>query len=193
MTQWEVLEEAHEALRQAAAGVPDAGWTLETPCAQWNVAQVLEHAILDQSGFAIAITGAERPAGDSFAPTGELGDDPVGLTGHWCGAAASAWSTISPDQTEVPVPVPPFKLPAAVGAGAAALDAAVHSWDIAVATGQKHHLTDALAAQLIPVAEAIVEPLREWGAYGPVVAVAAEAPAADRLLGYLGRNPDWTP
>ena len=56
-------------------------------------------------------------------------------------------------------------MPPGAAAGAAALDAAIHAWDIAVATGQDSPLTPDLARALTPVAKSIVEPLREYGVY----------------------------
>jgi hypothetical protein len=78
-------------------------------------------------------------------------------------------------------------------AGAAALDAGIHAWDIAMAAGQGSPLRPELARALLPVAHGIVEPLRAYGVY----AVALEpGPGADDaaavLLCYLGRRPDWT-
>jgi len=76
--------------------------------------------------------------------------------------------------------------------GAAALDMAVHAWDIAVATGQPSPLPAALAAQLMPVATAIVEPLRTYGVYAAALAPEPGDDAAAALLRYLGRHPGWT-
>lgn len=95
----------------------------------------------------------------------------------------------------MPVPVPPGKLAAPVGAAACALDAAVHAWDIAVATGQPSPLTPGLARELLAAARQIVEPLRAFGAYAPALP-AQEGDDDDdvaALLRYLGRRPDWTP
>ncbi len=78
-----------------------------------------------------------------------------------------------------------------MAAGAAALDAAIHGWDIAVATGQGSPLTPALARTLRPIAEAIVEPLRQYGAYAAVIEIPAGAGDDAALLAYLGRRPDW--
>jgi hypothetical protein len=82
-------------------------------------------------------------------------------------------------------------MPAWLAAGACALDAAVHAWDISVATGQPSPLTPDMSRQLLAVATRIVEPLRAWGAY----AAALEPESGDdvaALLSYLGRRPDWT-
>src|SRR5207248_4849019 len=103
-------------------------------------------------------------------------------------AAAAAFATVKPAAAEVPTPLPQGALPAPVAVGAAALDAAVHAWDIAVATGQASPLTPELAEALLPVAKELAEPLRGF-AYAP----ALEGPAADgvvaSLLRYLGRDP----
>ena len=80
-------------------------------------------------------------------------------------------------------------MPPGAAAGAAALDAAIHAWDIAVATGQDSPLTPDLARALTPVAKSIVEPLREYGVYAAALEPQAGADDAAALLGYLGRSP----
>ena len=160
MAQWSVIDEAHAALRSAVAGVPAGAWDRPTPCADWNVTQVLQHAAGDQVGFAATITDGPWPSEDPFQPSGRLDGDPTTVAEEAMAAAARAWSTIAPDADAVKVPVPPGALPAPVGAGACALDAAVHAWDIAVATGQPSPLTPALARELHDIARRIVEPLR---------------------------------
>ncbi|QFU94374.1 TIGR03086 family metal-binding protein [Amycolatopsis sp. YIM 10] len=183
------LEAAHQALRTAVDGVPGNGWQLPTPCEQWNVTQVLQHAAGDQLGFAAFLTGGDGPTEDPFAPSGDLdGRDPRQVVEAAIEAAAKAWATVDDNATEVPVPVPPNRLPVAIGAGACALDAAVHAWDIAIATGQPSPLSDELARDLRPTAEAIVEPLRAYGAYAPALNSENGGEAAE-LLRYLGRRP----
>lgn len=56
------LAASHNALRAAVLGVGETGWTLPTPCDQWNVTQVLQHAAGDQRAHAAAITGHGGPA-----------------------------------------------------------------------------------------------------------------------------------
>jgi uncharacterized protein (TIGR03086 family) len=101
--------------------------------------------------------------------------------------------TVLADAGTTPTPLPHGALPAATAAGAAALDAAVHAWDIAVATSQPSPLDDELAAQLLPVARTIVEPLRRYGAYAPALEPRQNGSAAAELSRYLGRDPHWTP
>lgn len=70
-----------------------------------------------------------------------------------------------------------------------ALDAAVHAWDIAVATGRPSPLGERMATHLRTAATGLIEPLRQWGAYADVVAAQPGDDAVAALLRYLGRNP----
>ncbi|MGV9775749.1 TIGR03086 family metal-binding protein [Streptosporangium sp. NPDC003464] len=192
VTEWAVLNDAHEALRTAVRGVAAEDWDLPTPCAGWTVTQVLQHAAGDQIGFASFITGGPGPSENPFAPSGKLDGSPLDMAEEAMKAAADAWATVGEDVQEVSVPVPPGKLPAPLGVGACALDAAVHAWDIAVATGRPSPLTPELARELMPVATAIVEPLRAFGAYAPALGAEDGDDEVAALLRYLGRRPDWT-
>lgn len=190
---WDILDRAHTALRDAVAGVPDEHWGRSTPCSEWDVTQVLQHAAGDQLGYAAFLGHGQGPDSDPFAPSGSLSTPAADLLEPALTAAAKAFAGVAPDAADVPVPLPQGPLPASVAVGACALDAAVHAWDIAVATGQPWPLDDALAAELTEVAVQIVEPLRGF-AYAP----ALEAGAGVRdgglagLLRYLGRDPAWT-
>ena len=137
---------------------------------------MLQHAAGDQRAYAFFVTGADGPTGDPFAPDGVLDASPLDLVGPAVDATARAYAGVDPDGT-APTPLPQGVLPAGTAAGAAALDAAVHAWDVAVAAGLSSPLDDDLAALLLPTARAIVEPLRQWGAF------AAELPAGGRRVG----------
>ncbi|MEN0137828.1 MAG: TIGR03086 family metal-binding protein [Rhodococcus sp. (in: high G+C Gram-positive bacteria)] len=189
-TAWDVLDAAHAMLRTVVRGVDAAGWGRPTPCDQWTVTQVLQHAAGDQLGFASAITGGPGPAEDPFAPSGTLGADPVEFLDFSLRAAADAWASIDAAAESVATPLPQGALTPRIGVGACALDAAVHAWDIAVATGQPSPLSPLVASELLVVAREIVEPLRQYGVYAPVVE-GSDGDEVAALLRYLGRRPDW--
>lgn len=184
-----VLTGSHEALRTVVAGVGPDAWDLPTPCDQWTVTQVLQHAAGDQIGYAAAITGGPYPTEDPFAPSGRIEGDPVAYLAAALAASAGAYDTIASDAEAVPTPLPQGALPAWLAAGACALDAGVHAWDIAVATGQPSPLTPELAGPLMVAARAIVEPLRAYGAYAPALPAGDADDAVTALLRYLGRKP----
>ncbi|WP_433210678.1 TIGR03086 family metal-binding protein [Dactylosporangium sp. CS-047395] len=206
---WTVLDESHRALRAAIAGIKESDWLRPTPCTEWNVAQVLQHAAGDQLGYAAAVTGSGWPTFDPFAPTGHLPAETaanehsevtseVSFTALAAFAeeamqsSAATYATIKQDAPEVPTPLPQGKLPAWLAAGACALDAAVHAWDIARATGQPSPLDNALSRDLLKVAQELTEPLRAWGAYAAIVPATSSDDDTATLLRYLGRDPHWT-
>jgi uncharacterized protein (TIGR03086 family) len=188
VTNWRsVLTQAHTALREVVANVPADGWDRPTPCEKWTVTQVLQHATGDQVGYAAAITGGPWPTEDPFAPSGKLAGDPAATVEEAITLVDAAYAGIADDAEAVPVPLPGGPLPAWLAAGACALDAAVHAWDIAVATGQPSPLTEEQSTALHEVAERIVEPLRGF-AYAPAIDPGPGADATGRLLAYLGRD-----
>ncbi|MEV6275305.1 TIGR03086 family metal-binding protein [Nocardia sp. NPDC051832] len=188
-TDWAVLTTAHDALRTVVRGLAADDLAKPTPCAEWTVAQVIQHAAGDQIGYAAFITGGPGPEENPFAPSGILGAPADVLVDRAMSAAAAAFATVPADAAEVAVPIPPNKLTAELAAGACALDAAVHAWDLAVASGQPSPLTSELARQLLPVAQALVEPLRGF-AFADALA-GNDSEAVGVLLRYLGRNPQW--
>jgi uncharacterized protein (TIGR03086 family) len=186
-----VLTTSLRLLRDVSDGLPADRLDDRTPCAAWTVTQVLFHAAGDQHGWASCVGTGAPPSWDPFAPPATL-DGTVGdLIGPAVQAATAAWATIDSGVASVRTPLPPFPtMPPELAAGACALDAAVHAWDIAVATGQPSPLTGALAQQLEPAARVTVEPLRGF-AYAPALPERAGDDAVAVLLRYLGRDPDW--
>jgi uncharacterized protein (TIGR03086 family) len=186
---WNVITDSFALLHNAALLVSDANADAPTPCSAWTVAQVLQHAVGDQLAWAAAIGVGTGPAENPFAPSGLLKGSVDELIEPALATARTAWARVSADDDAVPTPLPQGALPAATAAAACALDAAVHAWDIAVALGQPGGLPDSLAAQLLPAARSIVEPLRQFGAYAPAWPARAEDDPAAELLRYLGRDP----
>jgi uncharacterized protein (TIGR03086 family) len=189
---WDVLDTAHEALRKVVDDVPAPDWGLPTPCAEWNVTQVLQHAAGDQVAWASAVADVPPPGENPFEPSGKLDEAPDDVVAAALEISARAWATVAKNAGEARTPIPPVPmLPVQTAAAACALDAAVHAWDIAVATGQPSPLSPALAAVLMTAASAVAEPLRGW-AYADALEPAAGDDAVAQLLRYLGRDPAWT-
>ncbi|GAB2477661.1 DinB family protein [Jatrophihabitans fulvus] len=189
-TRWPVLTSALHALTRAADELTADDLARPTPCSAWTVAQVLEHAALDQLAWAHAVSDGrtDGPATDPFAPTG-----PSDVVAQVRAAVATAFDTWSRTDAAGPLgtPLPQGPLDGDAAAAACALDAAVHAWDVAVALGRPSPLEDDLASLLAPTAHAIVEPLRAYGAIGAPVP-GGDGGAADSLLRFLGRNPRWS-
>jgi len=87
--------------------------------------------------------------------------------------------------------------------GAVALDRAIdqfytadvfmHTWDLARATGQDDRLDPDFCAQLLAGMEPMEQVIRSSGHYGARVEVPGDAGPQTRLLGFIGRDPFWTP
>ncbi|WP_410871719.1 TIGR03086 family metal-binding protein [Nocardia sp. A7] len=199
-TVWrDVVATSYQALSDVVAGIADDQWNLPTPCSEWTVTQVIQHAAGDQLAFAAALGVGPGPADNPFDPSGTIDGTAAALVREAIDHTAAAWTTVSTETTTVPTPLPHGDLPTPVAATLAALDAAVHAWDIAIATGQPSPLTDEFSAHLLTAARTvhpapgsgtdaeIIEPLRQWGAYAPIVEGDATG-ATEELLHYLGRT-----
>jgi uncharacterized protein (TIGR03086 family) len=191
MQNWTVITESLDLLEAVSAVVTDATAQTPTPCTQWSAAQVLQHAAGDQLAWAAAIGVGTGPAENPFAPSGHLDGSVDDLVQPALAAARDAWASVKADDDAVPTPLPQGPLPASTAAGACALDAAVHAWDIAVALGRPGFLPAELAGQLLPAARAVVGPLRAYGAYAAALPPQPADDSAAELLRYLGRDPQW--
>ncbi|TKK86206.1 TIGR03086 family protein [Herbidospora galbida] len=188
----EVLATSYQALENAVAGVRDGQWDAATPCSEWTVTQVVQHAAADQLVWAGALGVGPGPAYDPFSPSGSIEGSPAELVKNAVEVGRAAWATVSDDTATVPTPLPHGELSTPVAMVMCALDAAVHAWDVAIATGQPSPIDDELGGHLLAAARQIVEPLRQWGAYAAVVEATGDpsaTPVADELLRYLGRTP----
>jgi len=91
------------------------------------------------------------------------------------------------------VKLPFADLPGAIYASIATGDAFAYGWDLARAIGRSTDLDPELAGQLIAaIGPMLPEQMRGpdgQAPFGPAVAVPADAPAADQLAGFLGRQP----
>ncbi|WP_405975471.1 TIGR03086 family metal-binding protein [Streptomyces sp. NBC_00988] len=187
----EVLTRSHDYLREVVAAVPETAWTAPTPCTEWTVRQVLNHARIDQQAYGLVLTG-DRPDSDPFHPADALDGDPVTELDKVLRAVADGYAHLPVDADQVPTPLGPMPLPLA--AATAAMDAAVHAWDIAAATGQNRPLGAALAEGIWPAADRLVDQLRDsYRVFAPALAVTDEYDRAEALLAFLGRDPHWTP
>jgi uncharacterized protein (TIGR03086 family) len=197
----DVLSTSYTALEDVVAGIGDQQWQLPTPCSEWTVTQVIQHAAGDQLAFAQALGVGIGPAYNPFDPSGAIDGSAATRVREAVEQTAAAWATVGDDTESVPTPLPHGALATPVAAVMAALDAAVHAWDIAIATGQPSPLTDELAGYLLTAARTahpapgsgieaeIVEPLRQWGAYAAVVEGESGDTAVAELLRHLGRDP----
>jgi uncharacterized protein (TIGR03086 family) len=162
-------------------------WEAPAPVEGWTARDVVRHLVEWFPPFLEGGTGISLARGPS------VDEDPVG-----------AWQAqYDAVQALLDDPATPARSLADRHIGEVALDQAIdrfytadvfmHTWDLARATGQDDRLDPEFCAQLLTGMEAFEDAMRGSGQYGPRVAVADDADAQTRMLGFIGRDPDWSP
>ncbi|MFN8194105.1 MAG: maleylpyruvate isomerase family mycothiol-dependent enzyme [Nocardioidaceae bacterium] len=176
----ELLERALAFTRPVLVRVAGHDAGEPTPCAPWDLGDLLSHMV---DGFTAFLQGAAGLVSPYDAPA--LPRDPALLAGHLrdlgCGVLGD-WATTSRRETLLGlVPLPTDRL-----LEVAALEIAVHGWDLSRVCASDHVLPPELAAGLLPLAVRRVGPLDRPGRFGPVLEPVRRDPAS-LLLAQLGR------
>jgi uncharacterized protein (TIGR03086 family) len=179
-----VLRSAYGRLRALAAATTPHDLSRPTPCADWDVRALLDHVVAGQGGL-VAVLRGDAP---DWSDGDRLGDDPAGAVDAALEAALAAFS--APGAVEATSE----KLPGMRIVDFAAADAVVHGWDLATAVGRTLDLPDDVVRVVHDRwSGGAAETGRQYGAFGPEVPVQEDRPLLDRLVGALGRDPDWRP
>lgn len=178
--------------RQIAAGFTDRvrgtkHWDAPAPVAGWTARDVVRHLVEWLPPFLAGGAGVELPDGPS------VDHDPVAA---WQAHRAAV-------QTLLDDPETPQRSFVNRHTGEAPLDQAIdlfytpdvfmHTWDLARATGQDDQLDPEFCVVLLAGMEPIEDLMRSSGQYGPRVPTPDDADAPTRMLGFIGRDPFWTP
>ena len=181
----EPFERAVRSTRAVIGGVTPEQLTLPTPCASWQVSDLINHIVGGQFFFA-AMASGEKPSRDrpDFSAGDFVGDFERGST-----AAIAAFD--EPGAMERTMHLPFGDMPGSVFVNIAATDTFIHGWDLAKATGQPADLDPDLAAALLVGARPFLsDSLRGpegKASVGPEQPCASDAPHADQLAAFLGR------
>ncbi|MER5944008.1 TIGR03086 family metal-binding protein [Streptomyces sp. NPDC001928] len=177
MNSGELLERSLAYALGSVAEVRTVSLGRGTPCAEWDLEELLAH--LDDSLDALyeGLTG------------GRIGlfpraDRACGFRTRAC-AVLGAWAT-GPAEERVLVGERPLdvRVMGAVGA----VEIAVHGWDVAQACGRPKPIPVPLAAELLNVARCVVAQEDRGVRFGAQVLVPPRARADVRLLAFLGRR-----
>ena len=158
----------------------------QTPCADYDVRTLLGHLMTVVSRIDLALTGND-PLSIPTVTTGV-----TDFAAGWKERRAVTDETLSDDSVLSRI----CKLPWGTLPGAAAIAAytgelTTHSWDLAKATGRTDLLDDSLAEYCLPLVQQFIpaDPRGGHVPFGPVVTVAADASAYDKLVAWEGRQP----
>lgn len=184
----ESLARAMEVTTQVLAGVTPAQLDHPTPCASWDVRQLINHVVGGSFMFATSTAGAE-PGLEASAD--HASGDFVAAYNEGTRQAIAAFS--KPGVLEETLHLPFGDFPGAAWLNIATMDTFTHAWDLAKATGQDADLDPELADQLLASAKAsIPDSFRgdEGAAFGAERDAGPDATSADRLAAFLGRTTD---
>jgi uncharacterized protein (TIGR03086 family) len=179
----QALDEAFAHAARVVDGVRAEQLDAPTPCPEWDLRTLLRHMT------GVVVNMGRGAAGEELLfdrDAYELGDVGAGFRAA-VDRTLAAWRARGLDG-EVDVGAGPMPVTAAISVNL--VDTSTHAWDVAKATGQPAALPEELAATVLAVAEGFVGPeLRQAVGIAPPVPVADDAPATDRLVAFMGRQP----
>jgi len=176
---------ASEAAGRIVAGVSDDQLRRPTPCAEWDLAALLRHMTANNHGFADAAEG--KPADPGVWAGPPLGE-------NWQAAYQESARRVAEAFADEAV-LDYGTMPGSRAIGMHFIDYLVHGWDVARAVGQAPALDEESCLTVLTMGRGWPDIPRIWGGpgapWGNRFPVADDAPAADRMLGFLGRSPNW--
>lgn len=157
---------------------------LATPCADWNVGQLIDHLVGSQNWGLAAMQGVPPEAADGACQ------------GDYCGtfqqAAEACLASFSEEGALEKMVNPGFgDMPGAAMLGLMMTDTFQHAWDLASATGQDTDLNPEMAAQLLAASQQMIQPAfrsEDGSIFGMEQQAPEGANAATQLAAFLGRS-----
>jgi uncharacterized protein (TIGR03086 family) len=177
------LARVHTSMAALIDSLGEAQWTRATPCPEWDVRSIVHHLVVASLVVASRLRGG--PPVDRDAD--HLGDDPAGAYRTAAVAAEAAFAT--PGALEGTYPSPLGEVPGTTVLALRIGDNLVHGWDIARATGLPANLPEDVAGAALDRLRTVLGGVpRDGRFFGAEQAVAAGAPATDRLAAFAGRS-----
>jgi uncharacterized protein (TIGR03086 family) len=159
-----------------------------TPCQEWDLRMLLRHACESLA----ALHEGTRAGRVGLAPAEEDADVAVDPARAFCiraGALLDTWTGQRERPTVLDIAGCP--LPGSLMASAAALEMAVHGWDISQACGRGEPIPPLLALDLLLTAHLLAPADDRHPMFAAPVTIAATASPSDRLAAFLGRAPGY--
>ncbi len=166
-----------------------------TPCEKYSIGDLLNH--VDE--LTVAFTEAAQKSYDPAQQSAPRPGDVARLADGWreriparLAALAAAWR--EPGAWTGMTRAGGVDMPGEVGGQVAMNEVVTHGWDLARAADQDYRVDEASVAGATAFVALFSGPGSEeqrGDAFGPVVQVADDASALDRLIGMNGRDPEW--
>ena len=159
-------------------------WSLPTPCSEWTVRGVVNHLVVGHLRFTSALDGGPPPSDADL-----LGADPVGAYRSSADAMVAAFRVDG--ALDRPVTIPAGTLPGLVACELRVVEALVHGWDVARATGLPLSFPDDLVGASLGFSRSQLSRLPSGRTrFAPPQEISDDAPPLDRLAALLGRSID---
>jgi uncharacterized protein (TIGR03086 family) len=170
----DLWKQAADAFDQRYQAVTEEQWASPTPCDDWAVKELVDHAVGTQVGFAGPVIGVELEEGAEWPAIRDA------MT-----AAISAEGAL-----EGMVDHPAFgQVPKSMILGIGTSDLLLHAWDLARAIGADETLpAEVVQACHMGLQQFPPEMMRSPGFFGPEVECAADADAQTKMLSFAGRQ-----
>ena len=174
------LDEIVPLLNDLVSGLDDEALAAATPCANFDVRQILEHMVGGATTFAAAFRGTVPPAGP--AP-----DDVVDAFPRAMAELQDALR--SPGALDRTIAAPFGEVPGEAFARFVALDGLVHGWDIATALGSPYDPPAEVVAEADAFARRMIaDSMRDGDTFAAPTDPPVDAAAIHRLVAFTGRT-----
>lgn len=168
-------------------GTASGDWGNQSPVADWTARDVVRHLVTWFPPFLAGGSGIELPPGPS------VDDDPVAAWETHASAVQAVLDDPATAGRQFSNPhIGELPLPSAIDSFYTA-DVFLHTWDLARATGQDETLDPGKCADMLGGMQQMEAVIRGSGQYGPAVPVPADADVQTRLIGFIGRDPEFRP
>jgi uncharacterized protein (TIGR03086 family) len=176
----DLLESAIDYALSNVFGLDEYVLCWPTPCPQWNVRRLLGHLAASLR----ALTDVLGRSAVRVAPCDA--SDPVAAVA----AEAELLLRNARRRDLSTAHVGDLRLPTRLVLGAGALEIAVHGWDVGRARRAPRPMPSGVASTLLGMAPALVTRADRSGLFGAPVRVPLDASPSDRLLAFVGRDPN---
>jgi uncharacterized protein (TIGR03086 family) len=186
-----LLEPALDQAATVIAGVRPEHMGGPTPCTAFDVRTLVGHLLFAARRIG-QVGRRDEVTTDGPAVVGLADDEWSPAFEQAAREAVAAWAGWEELTGDIALPFGTF--PAEFVVWMYVLEHLAHAWDLAVAVGSPVVLDESLAEAALPAARRMIVPEFRGGEempFGPIVDVPADAPAVDRLAGFLGRDPAW--
>lgn len=185
MAQIELLSSVLSKTGDLIAGVRPDQRGLPTPCPGYDVAALVDHIV---GWLQVFEAGCHGRTYEGDAATFTSGPDPAAEFRAAADSVVAGWREHGLDRQ---VAVTGGAMPGELVFNMTLMEYLGHGWDLAVATGRPIPYTPAEAAETLARAQVTLPPEYRGDdmPFGHVVPVDEDAPAVERLVAFLGRNP----